>query len=251
MLSLANSENGQITQSLYFTVGSDKLKNAGLSSKEIEDFKTRLTEQVTRFRDEFYLNFVLIYAQNPNPDYQIGKALVVTTPTYQALTDTIGFHMVFAGGGVWNYYHQSSGESTFPNKVQYGFMITTKQEGAFPFAARVTQDGQNITVGERYINGYKNALAEIEIDYDPDLVYDYATSSKYLKSDATFCFQSGLHHHVWMKKTGQLESSKIVLYTSIPNAPVWYVTLLGVTLIGLAVAIVIIKIKGKTNKKQS
>lgn len=244
LLSLSMNESGMINQGLHFSVGSEKLKTVGLKESEIHEFKSRLAEKIKVFHDQFYLSFLFIYANDPNPDYRIGKAVILTEPTYSTETDTIGFNMLFTSRDAWDYYHQQeAGEDSHskPSNTSYGFMITTRQSGSLPFSAKTDES----CFGQKLYEAYTTSLAGEKIDYNPDFVYDYATASPYIKSDSDYFFESGLYHHVWTRKLSQLSNDKIVLYTSFPNAPVWYLTLLGVTFVGIGLATLIIKLKNK------
>ncbi len=245
---LLSVESGQsITQSLFFSVGSSKLKNSGHGDK-IEDFKSQLTKNVQTFHDEFVISFLLAYNQNPKPEYAIGKGLIISKTGYHEKTDCVGFNIIYQTSEVWSYYHPSNEEEK--DDVHYGFMITSSSNGQFPFAATLSS-GQK--VGERYKAAYEDALktCNIEMEYAPDYVYDYATSSSYLKSDSEYKFQdaNGLYHHTWMKKN--LEGQNISLYTSVANRGLWYLTFTLVCLAGLGAAILIINRKKKTSIDKS
>ena len=243
LLSLAISEDGIINQSLQFSVGSKKLESAGADKTEIEEFKLRLVKEIKTFRDEFYLSFLLQYASNPQPEFQIGKALVVTEPTYTTKTDTIGFNLLFSSLEAWNFFHKTSGDgATNSEQTNYGFMITSGQSSLFPFSALQN----DLMVGQRYAGAYKNALGNIKLDYNPDLVYDYATFSRSIKSDSNYAVDSELYHHIWIKKIDELENAKIKLYLSVPNAPLWYLALLGTVAAGMAIALIAIKSRQKS-----
>ncbi len=246
MLSISNETNGQVRQSLYFTLGSEKLKAAGLDALEIEGVKRELIKNVTRFRDEFYLSFIITYNSNPNPQQKIGEKLVVSQTAYNETSDTVGFSIVFSSMETWNYYHSSSGGGESESEI--GFMIKTSSTGTFPFAAKIG----DITIGERYESAYLNSLKSVtnkNVEYDPDFVYDYATPSSVIKSDSEYKFESGLKHHLWLRKMEEYkQNDKINIYTLQPNRGLWYLTILAFTLLGLGIAIVIIKLKDKKRR---
>ncbi len=243
MLSISNDKSGQISQSLYFTLGSEKLKKNGFGNLEVENVKKELVKNITRFRDEFYLSFIITYNSKPDPNYKIGEKLLISSPSYNKESDTIGFSMIFKDMNTWNYYHPSSGGEN--DNTHIGFMIKTSSEGVFPFAAKFGEG----TVGERYMEAYTSALQTAtnkSIDYSPDFVYDYASPLNAIKSDSEYKLESELKHHIWLRKLSEYkENSKINIYTLQANRGLWYLTLLGVVILGLGVTLIIFKLQSK------
>lgn len=261
LLSVATDRSGQVTQSLQFSVGSQNLKAAGASNADIGKFIQALTTNVQNFRDEFYINYMLIYNANPNPDYQLGKGLIVTKAVYQENSDTIGFSLLFTSQQAWRYYHSSSSEGNETNKDHwdYGFINKVISKGQFPFAGEVKMhDGTIKLAGQRYVEAYLSTASMLSIyetvkqTYRPDLVYDYATPYHQIKSDAAYQYadDSGLYHHTWMQNYQELSrADSIQLYTTEVNRGLWYLTFMMIVLAGCATTILIIlfrkrKVKG-------
>lgn len=266
LLSVATDTSGQVTQSLQFSVDSQSLKAAGASSADIVKFIQALTTNVQHFRDEFYINHMLTYNANPNPDYQLGKGLIVTKAVYQEKSDTIGFSLLFTSQQAWRYYHHSSSEGNESDKVHqnHGFINKVISKGQFPFAGEVKMhDGTIKLAGQRYVEAYLSTASMLSIyetlqhTYRPDLVYDYATPYHQIKSDAAYQFadDTGLYHHTWMRNFQELShTDDILLYTTEVNRGLWYLTFLMVVLAGCAIAILIIwyrKRKAKGNHSQN
>lgn len=243
MLSILNDTDGQIRQSFHFTLGSEKLRSNGMSNLEIENVKKELIKNVTLFRDEFYLSFIIAYNTNPNPNYKIGQELLISMPSYIEASDTIGFTLIFSSIETWNYYHPSTGDES--GNPEVGFMIKTSSEGAFPFAAKIGE----ITVGERYKEAYTKAVETVtnkKIEYDPDFVYDYATPLSVIKSDSEYKINNNLHHHIWMRKLNEYkENDKITIYTLQANRGLWYITILFIVLAGLGLTLLIFKLQDR------
>ncbi len=252
LLSVENKASGQIVQSLNFSLGSEKLKENGVKAEDVEKVKAKLTKNIETFHAEFYLNFALVYNENPKEEYQLGKGLIFTDVAYNKQADSIGFSMTFTSNEAWKYYHESNGESS-GNEFEYGFMITTTSTGEFPFSANIETSSGQITVGQRYMNAYLDALnfANVTLKYTPDLVYDYATAESRIKSDSEYYFADGeLYHHVWLRSSETYkENNKITLRVVQANRGVWYVLILGVTLLGVGIAVTIIKLKDKKQSK--
>jgi len=106
-----------------------------------------------------------------------------------------------------------------------------------------------LTVGERYIGAYKNALNEsgINIIYQPDLIYNYATASKKLKSDSDYAFTDTLYHHVWIQRFGQ-DKQSITIYVRDLNYGYWYILILTLPLCALAITAIVLKVKHKKQR---
>lgn len=250
MLSLCSNEKGQTIQSLNFSVGSDKLKAQNVSQLQQVEFRKKLIENVESFRQEFLLNFALIYAMKPDPNFKLGDKLLFTATTFDDKTDTVGFNMIFRDSETWNYFHPSSKDDSKESNLSFGLLITNKSRGAFPFSSQVTlSDGKVVTVGERYMSAYTKALKDLNLtlteEYKPDFIYDYATSSSHLKSDSNYTFfADDLNHHIWVRSFEKMEG-EITLYLRDVNMALCYSLILFVCLTGLGIALFVIKKKEK------
>ena len=248
MLSLSNTAQGQTIQSLDFSVGSGKLKSNGASDLQVLTFRNKLISNVQKFREEFLLNFAIIYASKPDERFKIGDELIITSAVYREDTDSIGFNIIFNSQEGWQYYHPSQGssEADFEN----GLIMKSSSTGVFPFSSTVKlSNSQTLTVGERYIGAYKNALEEtgINIIYQPDLIYNYATASKKLKSDSDYAFTDTLYHHVWIQRFGQ-DKQSITIYVRDLNYGYWYILILTLPLCALAITAIVLKVKHKKQR---
>lgn len=241
---LSISDSGTyVSQALYFSVGTNKLKNQGLSEEQIAAFKNKLIKNVNMFHDEFYISLILAYNSNPNPLYQIGKAVVVTQTAYNEENDCVGFTILFKDKATWSFYHPTSNEEVEPN---LGFMITASSTGNFPFAENISS--LNKTVGQRYMDAYTNALEGLEIVYSPDFIYDYATSNRALKSDSNYYLEDQLYHHIWLKNQNEYKDSTITLYISQPNRGLWMLTFVLATFAAFGLYYLVIQIKKRKIK---
>lgn len=246
LLSLVTNNEGQVVQSLDFSVGSKKLEASGATALDIANFKKALLKNIKTFHNEFLLNFAIIYSSNPNPKFKIGSGVLLSSTTYNEQSDSIGFNIVFPTNETWNYYHPSTGEGN-NSQIEGTFVLKNVNSGTFPFASQVSlASGEKTTVGERYTKAYTEALSEanINIEYSPDFVYNYATTSPYLKSDSEYQYSDGeLKHHVWLRNAREYkEEQNISLYVMDLNMGYFYLLILIVPLIGLGVSVILIKV---------
>lgn len=256
MLSLDFSSTGQIRQSLQFSVGSKKINEMSLSVKETLDFKKRLVEEITMLRNEFLFNFALIYLKNPDEQYKINKGVVISPVAYDEKSDLLGFEISFSNVDAWNYYHnaneENSAEKTSRNPL---FIRKIKSEGAFPFSTSIAdENGQKLTVGERYINIYLQASKNLSFcdklteEYSPQFIYNYSAYNPKLRSNADKIFydKNGKLHHLWIVDCDKIDAkNSILIYYYFVNRGVWLVFALTVPLCVMFASIICIKIKEK------
>lgn len=268
MVSLGRFSSGQTIQKFDFSFGSDKLSDIGLSDEEKESAKANLITNINSFRLEFILSFELTYQNAEQKDETLkvgGERLQVSAVEYSEVNDSVGFSIVFADQGVWDFYHPSTQEPSEDDKNEgIVFVEKTSSTGTFPFASEVTLGGgEKISVGERYKNAYLQSFSqsqyyeEIANSYNPDFVYNYASPYSNLRSDAEGAFQDidGLYHHVWVRNSeNYLSDSEINLYVYSPNRGWWYLFYLILVLVagGSAIAItLIVKKKKKSPAKKT
>lgn len=249
------SADGQVVQSLDFSVGSKKLEEEGAPQLEIVNFRNEIIKEVQTFHDEFLLNFAIVYSTKPDPKFKIGSALLMSAVTYEEASDSVGFNMVFTSSAAWDYYHPSSGESG-GGEIENGFIMKSVSKGLFPFASEVKlAGGETVTVAERYMKAYTNALTSAGLgtaaeEYCPDLVYNYATPSSRLRSDSEYSYQDGgLKHHVWLRSSKEYKTKpEISLYVADLNMGYFYLLILIVPLVGLGISIIVIKWREKRKR---
>ena len=112
MLSLDFSSNGQIVQSIDFSLNNDWLNQNSKSVKESLDFKKNLTKQIETLRNEFLFSFALTYMNEPKEEYKINQGVLLSAVVYNEESQSIGFKIGFSGLGAWNYYHNATENNT-------------------------------------------------------------------------------------------------------------------------------------------
>lgn len=239
MLGLDISSNGQIVQSLDFSVNSDYL-NEQCDEVEKNQFILNLQEQVKQIRNEFLINFTLVYIANPVADYSLNKGLLFTNVSYDSDNDSVGFDMIFTSASAWNYYHNSS-QSSGANSNGNIFYTENLSQGTFPFSSKINLgDGESIYVGERYRQFYLQAVEGLSFEnalkenYSPTLIYNYSTYYNRLHSNANveFLDSNGHTHHVWMVENQSLTGDNTITIASYSvKSGSWYIMALVITII--------------------
>lgn len=252
MLSLDISSNGQVVQSIDFSLNGDRLNEMGIEETEKNQFILNLQEQVKQIRNEFLMNFTLVYIANPNEEYSLNKGLLFTNVTYNSNTDSVGFDMIFTSIGAWNYYHNTTGSSqdSSQNGNDNIFYSENISQGSFPFSAEINLgEGQSIYVGERYRQRYLQALSglsfenEMTQNYNPTLIYNYSTYYSRLHSDADFKYTDSLgrSHHVWAVESQDLTAdNKIKISSYNIHSGSWYLSaLIFTTILGIILYVIL------------
>ena len=268
MVSLGRFSSGQTIQKFDFSFGSDKLSDIGLSDEEKESAKANLITNINSFRLEFILSFELTYQNAEQKDETLkvgGERLQVSTVEYSEVNDSVGFSIVFADQGVWDFYHPSTQEPSEEDKNEgIVFVEKTSSIGTFPFASESDSCWRRKDKRWRKIQkclsskfSQSQYYEEIANSYNPDFVYNYASPYSNLRSDAEGAFQDidGLYHHVWVRNSeNYLSDSEINLYVYSPNRGWWYLFYLILVLVagGSAIAItLIVKKKKKSPAKKT
>lgn len=254
MMSLDISSNGQIVQSIDFSLNSERLSKHSKSVKEELDFKNSLVKQIETIRNEFLFGFALTYLASPNEEYKINKGVVLTTVALDQENDSVGFKMGFSSLNAWNYYH-SSKEGEKEDKKQNIFLNKVESKGVFPFSAQMKiSETQSISVGNRYKNLYLSAgqnlsFSEVlNVEYNPIFIYNYSSFNRKLHADSDYSFtdNAGHLHHLWLVDGQSLnENNSINIYYYIINKGVWLIFAITIPLLIMTTAIIIIKLKEK------
>ena len=241
MLSLDISSNGRVIQSIDFSVGGDKFKQFDVSEVEKSQFIANLQNEITQIRNEFLMNFTLIYIANPKEEYKLNSGLLFSNVAYDSANDTVGFDMVFTSVGAWNYYHNTSSQNSETNNDTNIFVSKNISQGTFPFSAKINLgDGESIYVGERYKQRYLQALDGLSVEsklkgsYNPTLIYNYSTYYSRLHSNADIEYTDEINHshHVWMVESQNLTADNSIQITSYTiHTSSWYILALVFTIV--------------------
>lgn len=260
MVSLGVMPSGEVVQKFDFAVDSDFLEENGVNGEALEGVKLKLIENFDTFRQEFAVGFGLIYenADGEKEDFAIGKKLKISQTTYDKDLDTITFNIVFEDNATWSFYHPSKEEDDKNQSNGIVFVEKIESKGLFPFASEVTLgNGEKTTVAERYTNAYLKAFENnekkevITEKYKPDFVYNYATFSSRVGSDADIRFldSEGLYHHAWVRNAENYQKeNQITLFSNVINRGWWYLFWLIIVGVVTAVALIIAKVISKKKK---
>ncbi len=253
-LGMALTQDGKMTQELGFSFQSQKLKELGIGNTKIEEIKNNMIASINALRNEFYITYLVKYSSSPNQEYKIGESLIISDAFYSEESDMVMFVIVYKNFATWQFYNSSKKPDDIvdekPTSVA-NYITKTSSTSSFPFSANWTkQNGEKITVGERYLSIYKsvynltlpnNICSKLET---PKFVYDYATPFSNIKSNAEMVIRNnGLYHNVWIKNQENYKDAQISLSTTEINYGLWYLTLF-LAVIGLfAICLIILKLK--------
>lgn len=263
MLSLEQTSNGGMVQSIRFSLNSKRLNSLSSSLQEELTFRKNLIKEVEIIRNEFLFTYAIKYVKNPVDEYKINKGVILTDVVYQEKGDYVGFDIYFTSSGAWNYYNSSDTiDNENSNKPTNNdgnlFFKRTKNKGAFPFSAIVKTENETKLAGEiykeRFLSSAKGLSFEQKLreEYNCQYIYNYATFYKKLKSDSQLQYYGNdkKYHHVWVVDEEKLtEESSMTLSITQLNRGWWIFFALTIPLAIAMNCIIIIKIKEKKTRE--
>ena len=262
-LVMALNKDGSVMQEIDFSLQSERMTEIGVTLKHQLEVRQNFMSAVNSLRNEFYLSFLLIYTLAPNPQFQISSSVAVGDVYYDSASDVIGFKIVYRSIAAYSYFQgatlNSGGGDDKTNAELLGkevlpkFFERASNTGKFPFAGKYTdKTGNVITVGERYLNIYKNCFnitlgnSICEKLITPSFVYDYATPFANLRSNADIVLSSGgKYHNIWIRDESNFKQAEVILTSTVVYSGWWYLSLLVVIILVLAIITAIIKIKNR------
>lgn len=251
------SYSSSVEQTFSFPADAQYFKENGADDETINEYIEALTTSIKmKVWNKIFLNYFLIYSQNPSNEFALdGDQVVLNQAQYNSVTDSISFSFVFKSVAAWNYYHQSNNESEEENEQDGGiqFLDVTFSDGVFPFC----QSSGSQPIGYDYaklIQDEKEKFFSQELlANEPAIsfVYDYATTHKRVHSNADVVYSNSLYHHVWTSSYDQLTEEKTIqLYTVNAIRGWWYLIALIVAIVCAGVGtIIILCLKNQKNKK--
>ncbi len=262
MLSLEQSSNGGMTQSIRFGVDSKSINKMASSLKEEITFRRNLIEEVNEIRNEFLFSYAILYVKNPVEEYKINQGVILTDVCYNEKGDYVGFEMIFTSSGAWNYYHPSSSsndkEESKPKRGGNIFFTKSSSHGLFPFSAKINT-GEEKLVGNVYKDRYLSSAdglsfeSKLKDSYQPQFIYNYATYSQRLKTNGNLSYHGtdNKYHHVWIVDGDKLTSeNQIEISLTIINKGWWLFFAVGIPLSACGISIFIVKFKQKRKIKK-
>lgn len=219
-----------------------------------EKFKTQLVS---------YLNSDLLnkkakieaqYAQETNEKYNPSECIVFGD-NGQAVKakDYVGYNIEYSSVDVFKYYNNIS--TTYKKGF---FLDKSSQVLDNPFNDQNENSGTFITEADRYKAMYINAAEDVGLDsyvkenYKPYYYNDYVTLSRRTKSNAHSVVQDkdNYYHHIWVSDGETLTNDDEMLLTlNIIHSGWWYLLGISIPLVVMGVAIVVVKITGKSKVK--
>ena len=250
MMSTSVAANGEVTQSLNFSVNSEKIKKKSQNNSEYLTFIANLVENIKTIRDNFLFTIALKYMQNPNEKYKINDGVVISNVLYLTQSDSVGFVIKYYSLDCWNYYHEPNNNQEVNNESKNIFIKKTVSKSQFVFSNNMDDE---MMVGKKYKDLYLSSAKGLSFendlnDYSPDFVYSYSTPYKKLHSNADMQFSNNeLYYHIWKVNDGELGKEKeISVWQNEINYGMWYLFALIIVLLptGLILTVYGLKKRG-------
>ncbi len=250
-ISLQPTSNGNISWGINFGLNTE---GRNLQDDEKATYRLNMQIMVHNLQDEIKSKFETIHLANPKEEYKI-KSNDFTVPIYDQKTDSVGFKINFHSNEMYAFYMAKAGDK---NLVASNIFLSHQtKKSLFPFAELVdTQDGPK-TLARYLKNEVVSACQGLSIEqsmliYDPQFIYDYATFSNRIKSNADFNYKEGdKYHHVWVERFASINNDKqVVVSLIVPITGWWYVFGIGVPLVAMGIAITVVIIKNKKKNKK-
>lgn len=230
----------RVTLEIEFGFDDERLSN--YPREEVQQFKLNLKKNVENLRNEFLILHALQYTQNPIQEYAINKGVFLSPVACRE--NSVGFLIEYSSLSAWQFYNSSSKDNQqSSNKYCSNFYLVRKIENTGKFVFAQTMSNRK-TLGEKYKEMYLSALSSLTFEsieirqYNPCFVYDYATTSSGLRSDAEKqVVSSQLYHHVWIKEGNNFADAKICLWQYDVNYGLWQFLAMAICLIPCAIIV--------------
>ena len=221
-----------------------------------ERFKTQLVASLNLDLTGKKAKIEAQYLQEPNEKYQPSECIVFGE-NGQAVKakDYVGYNIEYSSVEVFKFYNNIS---------------TTYKKGFFldksslvldnPFNDVNENGGDFVTEADRYKEIYIKAAEVVGLDgyvatnYKPYFYNDYVTESRRTKSNAYSVMQDKdkYYHHIWVSD-GQtlINDDEMVLTLNVIHSGWWYLFGISIPLVIMGIAIVVVKVSGKSKVKKS
>jgi len=246
--------DGTITESVYLPLNEEYFKENGASSEQISLLKTQVIKMATNEAKTMINEWHTRVDENEELD-ELNKDYYKNGVTYGIYenTEVILVKLLFNDNIIRKEFY-SIEEDTSETWTEKNF-FTTKS------LAKKTTNFAKARNGESLVKYYKEQF-DLLLAYtiptmvnkipEPTLVYTYVTSIRRLHSDADSVYtQNGEYGteycHSWQISEDDL-SKTITIYTVTANREIWYVVILGITLMATGVMFIVYFYK-KKNKK--
>ncbi|MBO5022010.1 MAG: hypothetical protein J6C53_00815 [Clostridia bacterium] len=255
LISVENQADGKVAWALEFGLNTQKRNLADENEKAL--YRVQIQTMLQKVYQEKREEIENIYALNPTEQFKPADNITLTTPIYDQKADCVNFKFFFKNAEVYNFYNAKETDQRKADKnIFYQQQIVST---VFPFAEVMQTPLGEMNLARYYLNLYITACSGLSIadkmqNYDPEFIFDYATPSKKIKTNAEIQYTDavGLYHHAWGERFASINPSFVTTRSLLqPNRGVWYAFGIGLPLVGMGVAIAVIKIKDKVNKSKT
>lgn len=235
--------SGGVSQTIVFPTLIEDLKIEHNDGK-INAYLEKLEQSIeTNVYNNMYMKYWLKYLEDPKTEYIIGGEVVqFSRPTLNDSKNKIYFSMNFLNSDAWNYYNPKE-EKQQDDDSNFFFLDKIESKSVFPFAEEVAAAYINILTEciDSSFEGFN--MNDIDIYFE----YDYVTPYSKIRSNADIKQSTSQGYlHSWIQKRENLSDQKTInIWYNKPNCGLWYLFVLGVTLSGLVISLLILKLKRK------
>lgn len=245
------SKENEVIWSLDFGLNTQA---RGLEEGEEADYRVAIQLMVQKIRDEKEASIIATYNNSDKTQFNPSECVAWTVVVCDLKSDSVGFKIKYSSIEAYNFYN---GKDTDFFKSSTNFLFKKQiKRNVFPFAEKVGKGDSTITLAQDYRTRFISACSTLSIAdkimiYNPDFIYDYATSSNKIRSNADLVYTDkvGNIHHAWGENAHNSTEDKIMsLSLTTANRGWWYLLGAGIPLIVMTIAIIMIKIKGQSTK---
>ena len=248
------NSNGTITESLYLPLSESYFMGKGVSNAQFAVIKASVIKTIQDEVEELKTSWETRVAENTNikPEEKNLYKNAVDCQLYEN-SETLKLEFTFLSNGIRKAFFEIP-ETDVKTWTQRSFLTTNSYTSKQTDFAK-TRSGQSLVA---YFKSEFNLIVASVApgvslnEVEPRLVYTYVTPLRRLHSDADYNYvevgeKGKEYYHCWEIDEDDL-SRTITLYTTTANKEVWYVIILGATLITTAVMFTVYFYKKKKKK---
>lgn len=244
------SRDGKVSQSIIISTVIPSTYN-GL---EIKAFKTELASYLNKELNARKTEINNKYLMESKEEYNPENKITFGKNGYAVEGDGfVGYEIVYSSMNVFKYYNNIG--STYKEGFFYDVSTYLLDN---PFNDDFMQGSVKSTQAEKYKNYYLSASEDFSFEdyvaqnYSPSFYNDFASKNSRTKSnaDSVLKYSDNYYHHLWVSDGANLTTDdEMNLSLKIIHSGWWYLLGTAIPLVGMIIAIIVVKFTKKGNKK--